>query len=123
MRHLVLPAAFTILLAQPSLAADADHGKVLFQRQCAACHQVATPRNGVGPSLLGVTNRPAGTAEGFGYSPALKGSGLTWTAENLDAYLANPGGRVPGTRMPTRVANDADRADIVAFLQQGAAPN
>ncbi|MFC0407111.1 c-type cytochrome [Roseomonas elaeocarpi] len=115
----VLPS-FLLLAATvvPAAAADADHGKTLFQRQCAACHQVAQPRNGVGPSLQGVVGRPAASVQGFTYSPALKGAGLQWTSTEIDAYLTNPTAKVPGTRMAVRVASDADRGDIIAFLQQ-----
>jgi cytochrome c len=109
------------ILAAPALAADADHGKAVFQRQCSACHQVAQPRNGVGPTLQGVSGRAAGAVQGFNYSPALKNSGLQWTAENLDSFLANPTAKVPGSRMPNRVTNETDRADIVAFLLQAPA--
>ncbi|MCR0985548.1 c-type cytochrome [Roseomonas populi] len=121
MRPLLLALAL-VALSAPAFAADADKGKTLFQRQCAVCHQVAQPRNGVGPHLQGVVGRAAASVQGFSYSPALKGAGLDWTPEQLDAYLANPTGKVPGTRMAVRVANESDRADIVAFLQGSAAP-
>ncbi|MBP0495100.1 c-type cytochrome [Pararoseomonas indoligenes] len=111
-----------VALSVPAFAADADKGKTLFQRQCAVCHQVAQPRNGVGPHLQGVVGRAAASAQGFGYSPALKGAGIQWTPDQLDAYLANPTGKVPGTRMAVRVAGEADRADIIAFLQGSPAP-
>ncbi|MBI0538615.1 cytochrome c family protein [Roseomonas sp. KE2513] len=119
--------AFSILLAvaalaAPAAAADAEKGKTLFQRQCATCHQLAQTRNGAGPHLQGVMGRAAASVQGYNYSPALRGSGIVWTPDQLDAYLANPVGKVPGTRMAVRVGNDSDRADIVAFLQGATAP-
>lgn len=120
--RLSLMAVALAALATPALAADADRGKTLFQRQCAVCHQVAQPRNGVGPHLQGIVGRAAASTQGFGYSPALKGVGIQWTPDQLDAYLANPTGKVPGTRMAVRVASDSDRADIIAFLQSSTAP-
>jgi cytochrome c len=121
MRPLILASALVVLSA-PAFAADADKGRTLFQRQCAVCHQVAQPRNGVGPHLQGVVGRAAAAVQGFSYSPALKGAGIQWSPEALEAYLANPTGKVPGTRMAVRVASDSDRADIVAFLQGSASP-
>ncbi|MCR0982563.1 c-type cytochrome [Roseomonas populi] len=109
-------------LATPAAAADAERGGTLFQRQCVACHQLAQPRNGVGPHLQGVVGRAAGSVQGFNYSPAMKNAGIEWTPDQLDTYLANPIAKVPGSRMPTRVPNEADRADIIAFLQGAATP-
>jgi cytochrome c len=106
-------------LAVPALAQDAPdpaRGRTLFQRQCSACHQVAAARNGTGPYLQGVVGRPAASAEGFNYSPALKASGLTWSVEELDSFLSDPQGKVRGTRQPIRVTNEADRRDIVGYL-------
>jgi cytochrome c len=93
-----------------------DRGKVLFQRQCGACHQVAQPRNGVGPTLQGVIGRAAGTVQGFNYSPALKNSGITWTPDTIDNFIANPTAMVRGTRMAQRVPDEQQRRDIVKFL-------
>jgi len=118
MMRLVLAAAL-VALAAPAFAQDAGDpakGRTLFQRQCSACHQVASTRNGGGPHLQGVIGRPAASVEGFNYSPALKASGITWSVEEVDAFLANPQGKVRGTRQGVRVTNDADRRDIVAYL-------
>ena len=52
----------------------------------------------------------------FAYSPALKASGKIWTPKNLDTFLADPPGLVPGTKMPANVGDADDRADIIAFL-------
>jgi cytochrome c len=101
--------------------ADAERGKTLFRRQCAACHPLAQPRNGVGPHLQGIVGHAAASVAGVNYSPALKQAGLEWTPETPDGFLANPVCKVPGTRMPTRVPAEGDRADIIAFLQQGGA--
>ncbi|MFC4170258.1 c-type cytochrome [Teichococcus aestuarii] len=107
------------LLAAPSARAeegDAARGRTLFQRQCQSCHQVAQPRNGVGPTLQGVVGRASASVEGYNYSPALKALGQSWTPETLGAFLANPTGVARGTRMVQRVAAEQDRKDIIAFL-------
>jgi cytochrome c len=77
------------------------------------CH---SPEAGAAPGLDGVVGRKAGTAAGYAASAALKGSGLTWTPANLDAFLADPAKRVPGTTMPNPFVNPADRGDIIAYL-------
>lgn len=109
---------FASVLSAPAVAqeGDAERGNALFRRLCSGCHQVAQPRNGVGPSLQGVIGRLAGSVEGFNYSPALRESGITWTPETLDAYLADPRGMVRGTRMVQRVPDEQQRLDLIEFL-------
>lgn len=123
MRSLPILSAFAVLLGAASASAgDAEHGRTLFQRQCAACHQVTQPRNGVGPYLQGVVGRPAASVTGANYSPALRHSGITWTRGSLDEFLANPAAKVRGTRMPNRVPSATDRDDLIAYLATTQAP-
>jgi cytochrome c len=107
------------LLAAPASAGDVGHGKLVFTQQCAVCH--SSSRGGaplVGPNLYGVVDRRAGAVQGFNYSPALKGSGLTWTSANLNTYLEAPAQMLPGVRMPfAGIKNVAQRDDLVAYLQ------
>jgi len=99
-------------LAQPP--GDAANGASVFDDRCTLCH--APDGGGQGPSLKGVVGRKAGSLAGFHYSPALAGSNLTWTAANLDRFLAGPSDLVPGTAMRVILANPADRRDVVAYL-------
>lgn len=55
---------------------DLRRGEQLFAERCAACH--ALNGNKAGPMLSGVFGRRAGSAPGYNYSTALRGSGLTW---------------------------------------------
>lgn len=109
---------FIMLLTASAVAqeGDAENGEALYRRQCLGCHQIEQPRNSAGPTLHGVVGRPAGSVEGFNYSPALRDSGITWTPETLDTYLANPAGMVRGTRMALRVADEQQRRDIIEYL-------
>jgi len=116
----IAAAATTLILAASSAHADGDakHGQKLFE-ECRACHAVERGVNGVGPSLYGVFGRKAAELDDFRYSPALKRSGITWTPQTLDAYIADPQKAVPANRMPYAGMPEArDRADLLAYLQQ-----
>ena len=98
-------------------AHDATAAPAAFA-QCATCHAVEPGRNGLGPSLAGVHGAPAAAAEGFAYSPALRGNGIVWDDAALDAYLENPQAHVPGTRMIYAGLRDAAaRAEVIAYLK------
>ena len=109
-----------------SPATAADRGSRLFLFQCRACHSATPDRGGkIGPSLHGVVGRRAASAPGFAYSPALAGSGLVWDEATLDAFLAAPARRVPGTAMIyAGLASPRDRQAIIEFLKSSpAAPS
>ena len=104
----------------PALAqqGDAKRGQKVFE-VCSACHAASGAANEVGPSLRGVFGRKAGTLEDFRYSPAMKRSGITWDAQTLAAFIAEPQKVVPANRMPYDGLPDARaRADLLAYLMQ-----
>jgi cytochrome c len=113
-------AAVAVALVAATFAApakaegDAAKGKTLFSR-CSACHAV-TDQNKVGPSLLGIVGRTAGTLPGARYSKAMTASGITWNDETLGTFLAAPAKTVPGTTMAVGLPNAQDRDDIIAYL-------
>jgi cytochrome c2 len=100
------------------MAADSEHGQSLFREQCGVCHTAGEGDGdgGQGPSLAGVIGRKVGGDPSFSYSQALMDDKDVWTQSGLAAFLANPQKAIPGTTMPVRVAADADRADIAAYL-------
>ena len=102
---------------QTSSLGNVANGAQVF-RACAGCHALEQGRNLAGPSLADVIGRKAGSAVGFlRYSAALKGSGIVWSAQSLDAWLANPAAFIPGSAMPFRGLPDAKaRKDVIAFL-------
>ena len=73
----------------------------------------------IGPHLDGVVGRQKASVDGFAYSGALRAmEGEEWTPERLDAFLRNPRGYAPGTKMAFAGLRDAqDRADVIAYLQ------
>jgi glucose/arabinose dehydrogenase/cytochrome c2 len=106
---------------QTNSAADMARGNQLFQSNCALCHSdTLGPGNTVvirqGPTLVGVTGRRAGTSPHYGFTQALKDSGLVWNAENLDRYLTDPTATLPGTSMSLAISDAIDRADLIAYL-------
>lgn len=102
-------------LARFTDVASARAGQALFEGQCAGCHGIDTAK--VGPPLAGVFGRAAGAASGYPYSLALAQSGLVWTEETLDRWLAGPETLVPGALMPMSVADSAARRNIIAYLK------
>lgn len=97
---------------------DAVRGKMVFERRCTGCHALDVNREG--PRLRDVYGRSAGSVAGFQYSAGLVHSGLTWTPETLDQWLADPDAMVPENKMSFPTPKAADRRDLVAYLQQAA---
>jgi cytochrome c2 len=86
--------------------------------QCSACHSTEKGKNGIGPSLAGVYGDKAATVPGYDFSDAMKASGLTWNQANLDRFLTDPRGVVPGTKMTFPGLKDAaKRQAVIAYLK------
>jgi cytochrome c len=108
-----------VMLALPTMASaqDAEAGKKVFTK-CAPCHAVGPgAKNKVGPELNGLIGRAAGSVEGFAYSAAMKGSGITWDDATFQEYIADPKKKVPGNKMLfAGVKDEIERADLAAYL-------
>ena len=119
-RLLALAALLATSVAYASgLEGNPDNGRELFMTNgCPACHGVTQGANSmVGPSLFGVVGRKAGTAPSLlGASENLKKYGVTWSAETLDEFLADPNAKVPGTPMSGMLVDPQQRADVIAYL-------
>lgn len=114
---LALVGAVALLPAIAPAAAAGPDGAALFRQRCGSCHTVvAGAKSVLGPNLSGVAGRKAAATQ-FNYSPALKNSKLTWDKATLDRFLSGPTRMVPGTRMVISVADPAQRAAIVTYLQ------
>jgi cytochrome c2 len=99
-------------------AADYMKGKQAFQGRCSACHTLAADSGDIaGPNLWGVFDRQAGSKEGFGYSTTLTEATFQWSPEQLNAWLADPKGYLPGNIMgiPEPVPAE-DRANLISFM-------
>lgn len=86
---------------------------------CVVCHSV--DKNGPlrsAPSLWGIVGAPKARADWFSYSMALRKKGGVWTAADLDKYLANPSGFVPGTiKTLPPIKDAARRKQLIAYLK------
>ncbi len=101
---------------------DAATGKLVF-RKCQACHSLEPGKNGLGPSLAGLVGKKASSVPNYNYSPAMKGSNLTWDVATLDAYLSDPQKLVPGNKMPfPGLKTENERNAVIAFLASASAP-
>ncbi len=109
-------------IAERLATADAKKGEQVAKK-CLACHTLGKGQpNKVGPNLYGVVGSPIiHPSNGFNYSTAFqdKGkAGFTWTYENLDTFLTNPRGDIPGTAMSFAGLKKPDeRADVIAYLR------
>ena len=111
-----------LVLSSSFAWADGDAAKgEQTAKQCLACHSVTDNSNKVGPSLVGIVGRKAGTAEGYAYSDGFKAYAATapaWDDATLDAWLKDPKAVVKGTKMTfAGLKDDAVRADLIAYLK------
>ncbi len=102
--------------AEVYAAADAAAGEKVFAK-CKACHKM-DGTDGTGPHLNGVVDRAKAAVAGYGYSEAILAvADQAWTAENLNAFLENPKGYMPGTKMSfAGLPKVEDRANVIAYL-------
>jgi cytochrome c len=129
MTNRLFAAAFALTLATAfggpagaELIGDAETGARVFDRECAACHQIGEgAMHRVGPHLNRIFDRRAASHEGFNYSRPLQrmgADGMVWRLDTLDAYLENPRALVSGTRMAYRgLRDEAQRSDLLAYLR------
>jgi cytochrome c len=97
-------------------SASAEKGQAVA-KQCAACHtfEKGGP-NRVGPNLYGIVGANKAHLPNFNYSAGMKAKGGDWSFEELNKFLANPRGYVPGTNMTFAGLRDSARADVIAYL-------
>ena len=121
-RCAIAVAAVLVTAATARAEGDPTAGAKVFLT-CAMCHSFDPEARKTGPHLRGIVGRRIAGDPDFDYSKALKQAGGGWTEERLDEFLANPRKMFPATRMVARVADDRNRADLIAYLKSdGAAP-
>ena len=102
----------------PAMAAgDIKRGANAFAEECGDCHSTKEGKAKKGTPLLGINGRKAGTIADFAYSDAMRQSGIIWTSEKIDAYIAQPRKVVPGGKMKyDGLADAAVRDDLIAYV-------
>lgn len=115
----VVEAVFDLGAALAS--ADAASGEKAYRTKCSSCHTIADGgANGTGPNLHDVVGRAVASHDGFGYSSSMRAYGAengAWSYDQLNAYLENPKGTVPGTAMAfAGLRKETERMDVIAFM-------
>jgi len=124
----VLATLVVSAIASPALA-DGDPLKGLQAfKKCAVCHDAVAEKDKVGPHLVGVIGRTAGSLESFAskYSKAMKeagAAGLVWDEKNIAEYVADPKGKIPGNKMAFAGLKKHDEIeDLIAYLKADPKP-
>jgi cytochrome c len=119
MRCALFVAAGLIASTGAAFAQDVAAGETSF-RKCAPCHSIGPDAaNKVGPELNGLDGRKAGTVDGFNYSDANKGSGITWGEAVFKEYIKDPRAKVPGTKMVfAGIKSEKELGDLWSYVSQ-----
>ena len=116
--RLSLALPLVVALQASALAADTSPGRKIFASRCGSCHEGTSPSAAtLGPSLVGLFGRKAGSANSGVHSRALAESGIVWSRSTLRSYLSDPSRAVPGTIMPMRVENPKELEDLLDYFQ------
>jgi len=110
-------AALAALLFPATAAPQQADGEHVFRQRCGSCHSVDPSQKKIGPHLAGLIGRTAGSIESARYSAPMRASGIVWDSATLDAFLAAPRGLVSGTTMTVSIPDAAQRAAIIAYLE------
>jgi cytochrome c len=106
-------AVFILSLASWNAFADASDQTLL--QACSSCHAVReSDQQGIGPSLVNIVNRPAGSLPNYVYSEALADAGFTWSTGTLRVWIQHSEAMLPGTFM--RYNNGLTEAEIERLL-------
>ena len=111
-----IAVGFAVAPGNYAEAGNATQGEHAFAK-CALCH-AKDKRTGIGPGLLGVVGKHAGSVPGFSYSQAMKNSNIVWDEKSLDAFIMTPQKALPGTTMLfPGIPSQEERNDLIAYLE------
>lgn len=94
-------------------------GKGSPAADCVVCHSLS--RNEpmrAAPTLAGIVGAPKAGSHWFAYSTALRKKGGVWSEADLDKFLADPSGFIPGTsKVLPPIKDEAHRKALIAYLK------
>ena len=96
----VAAAPRAVPIAALLASADPARGATDAARQCGSCHSF--DKGGaamVGPNLYNVGGSPSAETAGYDFSSGLKAKKGKWTFDDMNAWLRDPKGYAPGTKM------------------------
>ena len=107
-----------INIAAMILNASVDAGKKVA-RKCVACHSFEKGgANKVGPNLWNLLGDEFAHKDDFSYSKVFKELEGKWDYENLWAFLNNPKGWAPGTKMAfVGLRKPEDLANMIKYMR------
>jgi len=125
----IITFAIAVAIASVSISGTAMAKKNKLEKKCGSCHALETgKKDKMGPNLVGVIGRQAGTAEGFKKYKAFKGGvGPVWTEALLAEWITdqkkflkgpNANGAAKKTAMSARIKKEKDRVAIIALLKE-----
>ena len=105
-------------------ATDPEIGRARAE-ECLFCHSLEKDKKPstkfAGPDLAGFVGREIAIRDQFKYSDAMKAESGTWTIEELNRFIADPTGVVPGTTMERGGVSDrAERIAVIKYLMNAA---
>lgn len=115
------PAPAEPLMPGELAAADVEEGR-LRALECGQCHVMEAgkaPRGRTpGPNLWNVVGREVASAPDYAYSAALSKVDGIWTFDELNRFLADTTGYVPGTNMAVGFEPErGTRVALIAYLR------
>jgi len=102
-----------------AFGAGIDAGAVVYNEKCLSCHPVEMGDHKLGPSLVGMFGRKAGTVPGYTKYRGLIGSDIVWDEQNLNEFLANPK-KFLGTRttMVYKLKDAKERELVIEYMKK-----
>lgn len=105
-------------------ATDPELGRARAE-ECLFCHSIENGKQPstkfAGPDLAGFLGGDKAVREYFDYSDAMRTESGFWTIEELNKFISDPTGAVPGTTMERGAVSDrVERLAVIKYLKNAA---